>query len=121
MCPTYPHSRAPIDAQIVVSPYFTWLRNACCVSLLFFQHRESDPIEKAKCPECYTSASENKKRNYQGVLWHYIHLGLPERFEFCSAYTILTHSACRRKLSRLSRSIRKIRRLSRENGRAIVE
>ena len=39
---------------------------------------------------CYTSASENEKRNYQGVLQHYIHLGLPERFEYCSACSVLT-------------------------------
>jgi len=80
MCLTYPCiSRASIDTRILaVRPYSMWLRSA---SSLFF-HRESGII---KCSECYTSASENEKRNYRGVLWHYIHLGLLERFESYSA------------------------------------
>ncbi|EGI67254.1 hypothetical protein G5I_04187 [Acromyrmex echinatior] len=50
-------------------------------------HRESGII---KCPECYTSASEDEKSHYQEVLRHYIHLGFPDRFEFCSACSVLT-------------------------------
>ncbi|KYQ51813.1 hypothetical protein ALC60_09079, partial [Trachymyrmex zeteki] len=42
-----------------------------------------------KCTECYTSLPIHEKENYFGVLRHYVHLGLPERFETCHACSLI--------------------------------
>lgn len=88
MCPVHPRSRPSVDARILaVSPRNLWLQSACCVSSLFFQHRESRAV---KCPECYASTPAENKEQYLGVLRHYIHLGFPERFETCSVCSVQT-------------------------------
>ena len=91
MCLTHPSSRPSIDARILtISPRISWLNSACCTSPLFFQHRESDMII---CPEYYSSASGTEKRNYQGILQHYIHLDCPAlNFVTCSILTVTLHA-----------------------------
>jgi len=75
---------APFHARILtISPRISLLN---CILSLFFQHKESGTIIY---PE-YTSAPKIKKRNYQGVLRHYIHLGHTECFEFCNVFLVST-------------------------------
>ena len=69
MCPTYSHSRAPIDIRIltVCSP------RGCAVDVAYFR---------------YFSSIEKMKKEI--IKWRYFHLRLPEHFESCSACSVLS-------------------------------
>jgi hypothetical protein len=61
----------------------TWLRNARCVTTLYFRRGDEQFIE---CPECKSAKPAAEKENYCGITTHHIHFGgvyNPQRCDLC--------------------------------------
>jgi len=61
--------------------YEAWVRSSCCVSSIFFEHREDKSIE---CRACYLNLPRSNQELYRAVSRHYINFGTLDRVEECS-------------------------------------